>query len=145
MTYLPDVNVWLALAVSAHVHHPIAREWERHVTSGELALCRFTEMGLLRLLTNARVMGDSALTAGEAWKVRDSIFSDSRARSMTERTGFEENWRRISRGRGVGPNHWTDAYLIAFCATAGCRLVTFDRLMARHGQGHCEVELLRAI
>ena len=27
MTYLPDVNVWLALAILEHTHHSAAKRW----------------------------------------------------------------------------------------------------------------------
>jgi len=31
MTYLPDVNVWIALAAERHTHHWVARRWFRNL------------------------------------------------------------------------------------------------------------------
>ena len=56
MIYLPDVNVWVALAVDGHPHHAIAKRWFERLGQESLLFCRVTEMGLLRLLTNEHVM-----------------------------------------------------------------------------------------
>jgi uncharacterized protein len=54
-TLLPDINVWLALVLPDHVHRERALTWwERQADS--IAFCRFTQLGLLRLLTTASVM-----------------------------------------------------------------------------------------
>jgi len=66
MTCLLDVNVWIALAVGFHRHHSIARQWEEQLSDESLAFCRITEMGLLRMLTNANVMDGVPLTPAEA-------------------------------------------------------------------------------
>ena len=73
---LPDVNVWLALTFDSHVHHPPAKSWFDGL-SGEVCLfCRTTQQGFLRLATNARVFGPSALTLDEAWQKYDLLQSD---------------------------------------------------------------------
>ena len=52
-----DSNVWLALALSRHVHHAVAREWFEAVeTSSSVYFCRATQQTLLRLFTNAAVL-----------------------------------------------------------------------------------------
>jgi hypothetical protein len=56
MTSLLDVNVWIALAVEEHVHHVAALQWYSAFRNESLAVCRITELGLLLLLTNARVI-----------------------------------------------------------------------------------------
>ena len=140
MTYLPDVNVWIALAIDIHVHNSIANRWVERLGSAELAFCRITEMGLLRLLTNRHVMDGAPLTASEAWKTRDRILGDPRILIVNEREDFAEHWRRTSLAGRVSPNFWTDAYLISLCASTGCTLVTFDRALAR--QKRCSVLLL---
>jgi toxin-antitoxin system PIN domain toxin len=140
MTSLPDVNVWIALAIDIHEHHSVARRWIEGKGSGELAFCRITEMGLLRLLTNPRVMDDAPLTASQACNIRDRLLDDPRVKSLGEPEGFEEKWRQTSRAGKVGPNFWTGAYLISLCASANCTLVTFDRLAA--GKGGSRVHLL---
>ena len=52
MTYLPDVNVWIALAADKHIHHSVARSWFTKVQDEKLAFCRITQLAFLRLLTN---------------------------------------------------------------------------------------------
>ena len=63
---IPDLNLWLALIDADHAHHARARRyWEQEATS-EIAFCRVTMLGLLRLLTNSRVMGGAPFTSAEA-------------------------------------------------------------------------------
>ena len=58
---LPDVNVWLALAVNQHPHHDAAAAyWSGH-QAGPVWFCRVTMLGLVRLLSNPKVMGEQAL------------------------------------------------------------------------------------
>jgi|GEM_PF-5589001 len=42
MTYLPDVNVWIALAAELHTHHRVARHWFSNLQDEKLAFCRIT-------------------------------------------------------------------------------------------------------
>ena len=84
MTYLPDVNVWIAFAVGIHVHHSVAKRWFDEVVSDGLAFCRITELGMFRLLTNSKVMDGAPLTAADAWGIRDRFGCDSRSLVMNE-------------------------------------------------------------
>ncbi len=45
MTFLPDINVWLALASRRHQHHLLAQQWIAEVDA-PIAFCRITQMGL---------------------------------------------------------------------------------------------------
>lgn len=147
MTCLPDVNVWLALAIAEHVHHAPAKHWFKtpgfktpgFETPGfetpehdQIAFCRITQMGFLRLLTNPRVMSDAALTPERAWNVMDGFFRDTRIFFSGEPPGLEMLFRESTRKRERGANFWTDAYLSAFATAAGFTLVTFDTGYARH-------------
>ena len=54
---LPDVNIWLALTLSGHSQHPVARSWldgQEALTS--IFFCRATQQGLVRLLTTVEVL-----------------------------------------------------------------------------------------
>ena len=66
MTYLPDVNVWIALAAERHTHHHAARRWFGNLQNEKLAFCRLTQMGFLRLLTNRHVMQEEVMTPGRS-------------------------------------------------------------------------------
>ena len=64
----PDINVWVALTYEGHVHHAVAAAWFADLQSNAtLAFCRFTQLGLLRLLTTTAVMGDEVMTQPQAW------------------------------------------------------------------------------
>ena len=56
MTSLPDVNILLALVAAGHTHHALAREWFVARDADSIAVCRVTQMELLRLLTNPKVL-----------------------------------------------------------------------------------------
>jgi toxin-antitoxin system PIN domain toxin len=130
MTYLPDVNVWIALVVGEHIHNASAREWIDGVEDN-IVFCRVTQMGFLRLLTNARVMGPDVLDAMRAWVTFDSTLSDSRISHIEEPPGLEHHWRLRTNHEKPGSNWWTDSYLAAFASAAGFTLVTFDAQLAR--------------
>jgi toxin-antitoxin system PIN domain toxin len=127
MTCLPDVNVWVALAVAEHFHHAAAKAWFDAAQDDSIAFCRITQMGFLRLLSNPRVMAEDALTPARAWRALDGFYRDSRILFATEPPGMEASWRALTRPRAQGANFWTDAYLAAFASAAGQTLVTFDR------------------
>lgn len=75
--YFPDLNVWLALSDGKHSHHPDAKAWfDRLPYEARLIFCRYTQIGLLRLLTNASVMGNRVHTLRSAWAVYDSWLAD---------------------------------------------------------------------
>ena len=144
MTYLPDINVWIALAVAEHIHFKPATAWfqERiEAAHDAIAFCRVTQMGFLRLLTRSTVMGSDALTPAQAWDFFDKLRSEGRLFFADEPSGLESNWRSITRHRhSLAAASWTDAYLAAFAATSGFSLVTFDRGLAR--QPGIQVRLL---
>lgn len=128
----PDVNVWLALSVERHSHHRVAAEWlERERQTLRLCFCRFTQMGLLRLLTTVELMGkDEVQTHQQAWRIYDSWMDDERVVFIPEPADLEVPLRNLTQLRRAAPRDWADSYLIAFTETAGLQLVTFDRAVA---------------
>ena len=79
---LCDVNVWLALALSGHAQHFVARQWFDSVEGrGEVLFCRSTQQSFLRLLTNTAVLapyGNKPLTNAAAWSAYESFLADER-------------------------------------------------------------------
>jgi len=134
MIYLPDVNVWISLASDRHVHHKAAKDWFQHFAENEIAFCRITEMGFLRLLTNRHVMGEDTMTPKEAWQIYDALRRDRHITFLDETAEFTERWRQISEAAIGGPNMWTDAYLLAFAAVYKAKIVTFDRALAARAE-----------
>lgn len=131
ISYLADVNFWIALSYSAHVQHSLAAEWFANSADDSVAFCRITQKGFLRLLTNRSVMGDDVVPAVRAWQVYDRLRQNPRIPYAQEPPGLEESWRDITRHPRTGPNFWTDAYLAAFAAAGGLQILTFDRGLAR--------------
>jgi hypothetical protein len=123
---LPDVNVWLAMAVTQHPHHEAAANYWKELAGKRIWFCRVTMLGLVRLLAQPKVMGDHALTLPEA------LDAYHRFASLPE-IGFHaepancaaELERRLS--ADLPARLLTDAYLAAFAESAGLRLVTFDK------------------
>jgi hypothetical protein len=126
MTYLPDVNVWIALAAERHIHHRVARHWFGSLQDENLAFCRVTQLGFLRLLTNKHVMQEEVMSPDEAWQAYRALRSDRRIGYSPEPDGLLETWQAFTEGPRTSPNLWTDAYLCAFSSAARLTLVTFD-------------------
>lgn len=122
---LLDVGVWLAAVWAGHAHHPRVSGWFDRQT-GDLRLCRVTQMGLLRLLSNPAVMGDDVLRRGDAWRVVDQLRLDDRVGWAGEPTSLEQAWRAMSARDDNSHKLWTDDYLAAFAQAAGLTLVTLD-------------------
>ncbi len=131
MTFLPDVNVWIALAVIEHEQHEPAIRWFESTAGADLAFCRVTQMGFLRLLTNTHVMKGDQLTQKGAWSRLDAVYREVRPLFAAEPELLERTWRGLSSTPGSGVNLWTDAYLAAFAQVTGYVFVTFDRGVSR--------------
>jgi len=118
------------LTHAGHVHHEVAHDWLNDLTGDlRLCFCRFTQLGLLRLLTAAAVMGDDALSQAEAWSVYDGVRRDYRVIMAEEHDALERRVRSLTRSKHAAPRTWADAYLAAFADTSHFSLVTFDRAL----------------
>jgi len=69
----PDVNVWLAVLLADHMHRASARKWWESDASAIIAFSRFTQIGVLRLLTTAAAMSGKPLTLSAAWHACDPV------------------------------------------------------------------------
>jgi predicted nucleic acid-binding protein len=99
-----------------------------------LFFCRLTQLGLLRLLSAAAVMGpDRAKSQQEAWKAYDRWFQDERIEFLDEPGGLETQFRALTRSPHASPKDWADSYLLAFAFGADLRLVTFDQALHQKG------------
>jgi len=127
-----DANVWLALLWGRHVHSETARLWFESAGEQQFYFCRFTQITVLRLLTTEKIMGGDTKTMSEAWRLWDGVWADSRIDFLPEPEGLEKEFRSRSRLSGRSPKFWADAYLLAFAAVAGLKLVTFDRALRTH-------------
>jgi uncharacterized protein len=123
---LLDVNVWLALAIDEHPHHPAAlRYWSGNANIRKL-FCRLSAMGFVRLLTQPRLMAEGALDLAEAWTLYERYVSMPRVALLPEPDGVDAQLSGFVAKR-LPARLLTDAYLASVSACAGLRLVTFDK------------------
>jgi toxin-antitoxin system PIN domain toxin len=129
---LPDLNVWLALSWANHTHSQSAWTWFSRQGNGRFVFCRFTQVGLLRLLATPAIMGKDVQTIGQAWKVYDRWIEDSRVGMQPESIELDGAFREATNSvsRLCSPKTLGDAYLLAISRIGDATLVTFDRGLA---------------
>ena len=127
---LLDLNLWLAAVWARHSGHAAAKRWF-DAEAGELAFCRITQMGLLRLVTNPAVTGADVLSRRRAWELFDRMIADPRVCFLGEPDGLMPLWVAFSKRDDASHLLWTDAYLAAFAQAAGVELVTLDSGLRR--------------
>jgi len=124
--------VWVALTYEGHVHHAVARDWFDSVDpDSRLFFCRFTQLGLLRLLSAEVLMGDEVMNQSEAWGAYDRWLEDERVDFMEEPAGLESLFRTMTRLRQPAPKDWADSYLAALARASQLTLVTLDRALRK--------------
>ena len=120
--------------------HPVAADWFG-IETDDIVLCRVTQMGLLRLLSNPAVMGNDAIDRSQAWRTYDQLWADERVLWADEPAELHAVWRAISARDDQSHKLWTDDYLAAFAQASDATLTTLDRNMpARYPS--VQVELL---
>ena len=132
MPDLLDTSVWLVLSLPDHPHHERALAYWQNEADAELAFCRVTMLGLLRLLTHPKVTGGAQITGQRAWSVLGEWLKLPGIRIHTEPEGLDEILAGFAEKLYLRRGHWTDAYLAAFAVSGGYRLVSFDADFARY-------------
>ena len=134
---LLDVNLWLAVAWDLHPHHAVAIDWFRETVREHQPglFCRITQLGLLRLLTQRRVMVTDVLTQRQAWGVYKRLLDYQGVTFEVEPQDLQQVLRQISSRDEISPNRWTDDYLSAFAQSANLTLVTLDKALAARTPG----------
>jgi toxin-antitoxin system PIN domain toxin len=129
---LLDVNVWVALSAPEHPHHKRATRFWRDEASPRIAFNAHTLLGLLRVCCNAKLFGDAPLSPSDAWAVCLSWQADQAVIFLPESRRCWVEFNRLVAAGIVGKTGTSDAYLAAFAASAGTRLVSFDADFARY-------------
>jgi toxin-antitoxin system PIN domain toxin len=128
---LADSNIWLALAVSKHQFHDVARDWFSGLKPREVVcFCRNTQQSFLRLLTTREVLLPYAvppLTNEQAWSTYEGFLANKRITFVVEPTHLEDPWKSFAAQSQSSPKLWSDAYLAAFALAGSHRLVTTDK------------------
>jgi uncharacterized protein len=131
-SFFPDLNVWLALSDAGNSHAADAWHWLNELPDdATLLFCRYTQLGLLRLLTNTAVMGDYAHTVQTAWMIFDRWLADPRIQFHIESRNLDAAFRKATEpfANQRAPKWIGDCYLLAFARECGATLVTFDKAL----------------
>ena len=114
------------------MHSDAAWAWFSRDEHDSFFFCRFTQLGLLRLLATSAIMGKDVRTIGEAWMVCDRWLGDSRIGIRQESFELDAAFRTATRSvsRLSSPKALGDCYLLAVSEITSATLVTFDRGLA---------------
>jgi toxin-antitoxin system PIN domain toxin len=132
ISFFPDVNVWMALSVIGHSHSSVAWHWFDQVPAdATLIFNRYTQIGLLRLLTNQAAMGEQTLTVRDAWEVYERWIEDPRVQFHSEPRNLDAAFRQATAPfRNQRASKWIgDCYLLAFSKESDATLATFDKAL----------------
>lgn len=120
MIYLLDVNALVALGFINHEFHPRLASWVRSLTSPQLGTCSITELGFVRVLTQAPAYG---FTVAQA---RTLLIRLKRTRSA--RLTFISDDHDVAHLPGWvrTPKKITDGHLAKLASAHGVLLATLD-------------------
>ena len=128
MRFIADANVLLPLLAPNHPHHGAAMAWWEECDDGDVGFCLPVRMAILRLLSNARVMGSSVQRPEAAWAAVEALAAEPRVTVVDEVPSTHAAcWRENVAGREPTPDLWTDAWIAALARALACEMVTFDR------------------
>jgi len=130
MRSIPDINVWVALCIPAHTHHGLALDWAKADPTRSFFFCRYTQQGLLRLITTSAVtslFGQAPLSNRAALRTMADLLEDDQVQFATEPENIFPHWSAFADVATASPKLWMDAYLAAFARCGGYRLVTTDK------------------
>jgi predicted nucleic acid-binding protein len=72
------------------------------------------------------MLGSAALDGRAAWQALEIWLAIPKITLLAEPPGLDELLAQWAGKLDLRAGHWTDAYLAAFAAASGCRLVAFD-------------------
>ena len=124
---LVDVNVLLPLLLPQHAAHAAAAAWVADQPAGRLRFALPVQLGVLRLLSQPRVMGAGVLLPEVALRTWDELVAATGLQELqAPQPAHAALFHTLVAGRAATPNLWTDAWLAALAQAAGCEMVTFD-------------------
>lgn len=126
--YLLDVNLLIALAWPQHVHHVPAHKWFDRVGSKAWATSPLTQLGFVRISSNAKIIS-SAVSPREAATLLRKIAARPGHEFWTDELQPIASTAFASPAL-VGHRQVTDAYLLALAQHHGGVLATLDRGIA---------------
>lgn len=120
MTYLLDVNALVAIGVADHVFHDRVSAWVESSPSDVLATCSITELGFVRVLSQAPAYGLSVAQARSLLaRIKKAAGSRFIFISDAHDSSHLPSWVRM-------PKQITDGHLSQLAAVNGALLATLD-------------------
>lgn len=138
--YLLDVNVFVALTFTTHVHHRLVKEWFNSSPRLQWAACALTEAGFLRIATALRI---GQLTMSEATTVLTQLAQHPGYHYLP----ITADWHTLCSPffrRLYGTKQVTDAYLLGLALHENLTLVTLDKGILHLAGEHQKSVLLLA-
>ena len=123
MMYLLDVSTLLAFGLREHVFHERVATWVRMLESKEeanLATCAITELGFLRILTQASSYNFTT-AQGKALLSQLKMTKGLRFSFLADNQGLEDLPLWVN-----GPKQITDGHLLGLAMAHGARMATLD-------------------
>ena len=130
---LPDLNVWLALATPDHFHHQQTLNYWEHQAAEQVHLCTVTALGLVRLLSQPKLMGPAVQTTYEASAILQALCQQPGVSLAIPANDGWDVFHQLMREGDLSARLCTDAYLAALSISNDWRLVSFDRDFERFG------------
>ncbi|KPH66680.1 MULTISPECIES: TA system VapC family ribonuclease toxin [unclassified Novosphingobium] len=128
MTYLPDVNVLVALIDPAHVGHEAAHAWFAGTGRRNWATCPLTQNGVIRIIGNPRYP-NSAGSPAEASEIMRRLCALDGHQFWGDTVNLLE-CDFVDTGEIRTSAQLTDTYLLALAMTHQGKLATFDRKLS---------------
>jgi len=120
MIYLLDVNALVALGLAHHEFHDRVAAWVSRQTALEMATCSITELGFLRVLSQAPAYG---VTLQQA---RMFLTQFRKAQVFKHRFLADANDASRLPSWVKTPRQVTDGHLLALAHAHGSKLATLD-------------------
>ncbi len=130
---LPDLNVWLALATPDHFHHQPALDYWEHQAAEQVHFCTVTALGLVRLLSQPKLMGPAVKNMHEASAILQALSQQPGVSLTPPSSDGWDVFHQLMREGDLSARLYPDAYLAALAISNGWRLVSFDRDFERFG------------
>ena len=132
-TDLPDLNVWLALAAPNHFHHQQALNYWEQQAAEQVHFCTVTALGLVRLVSQPKLMGPAVKTTPEASALLQALCKQPGVSLAIPANYGWDVFHQLMREGDLSARLCTDTYLAAIAISNGWHLVSFDHDFERFG------------
>ena len=110
-----------------HSHHQHAVHYWEDQASDRVLFSTVTALGLMRLVSQPKLMGPAVSNAAEASALLDALCQQPGVGLAEPEHGGWEVFHQLLRGGEIPARLCTDAHLAALAIANGWRLVSFDR------------------